>query len=76
MGTLKRRSRHKTEDRDAITLAWDKGLPPPREAFRPDKRDDLVGCIFFRWAEVETYGQDQPHLQDWLEVLRHGQPTG
>ena len=74
MGTLKRRSRHRTEQRDLLQLAWDKGLPPPKEAQEPDRRDELVGVIFFRWAEVETYGQDHPHLREWLEVLRLGQP--
>ncbi len=76
MGTLKRRSRHRIEDRDQITLAWDKGLPPPPEASQPDKHDDLVGVIFFRSAELETYGQDHPNLREWLEVLRLGRPEG
>lgn len=75
MGTLRRRTRLKFEDRDQVKLAWDRGLPPPPEALQPDRRDDLLGCIFFRWAEVDTYRIDQPHLQEWLEVLRMGQPT-
>ncbi|HAN27677.1 MAG TPA: hypothetical protein DCP75_08150 [Haliea salexigens] len=72
MGTVKRRSRQRLEDRDTITLAWDKGQPPPQEAFQPDKRDDLIDVVFFRWADTQNPALTQPYLRDWLEALRIG----
>ena len=73
MGTLKRRSRHKVEDRDAITLAWDEGRPPPQEAGKPDKLEEVIDLVFFRWADTQKHALRQPYLYDWLQVLRHGQ---
>jgi hypothetical protein len=67
MATIKRR--RKVEDRDPITLAWDKGLPPPQEALQADKRDELIGLMFFRWHETGNQASNQPYLRDWREAL-------
>lgn len=76
MGTVKRRSRRKAEDRDPITLAWDKGLPPPQEAFEPDQRGELIGLMFFRWHETGNHALRQPYLREWREALHMGKPNG
>jgi hypothetical protein len=76
MATIKRRSRRKVEDRHPITLAWDQGLPPPQEALQADKRDKLIGLMFFRWHETGNHALNQPYLRDWREVLQMGKPNG
>lgn len=55
---------------DPIRTAWDAGELPPVEAFDPEKRDDVIECIYFRWADVPTYRSDHPHLREWLAALR------
>lgn len=71
MSTTKRRSRRKRDDRDALTLAWDAGLPPPPEAYLPEHRDTLLELIFFRWCEDGGMSyHDQPHRAEWMEALR------
>jgi hypothetical protein len=71
MGTIKRLSRVRKENRDAIQLAWDEGLPPPAEAFDPANQDELIGAIFFRWAErPPAWTGHHPHFREWLDALR------
>ncbi len=70
MTSVRRTSRKRADARNPIESAWDAGHEPPPEAADPDRRDDVLACVFFRWAERKPSWQGHhPHLRDWLRVL-------
>lgn len=71
MSISRRRTRQRAET-CPVAAAWDAGHEPPPEAFQHERRDALIGVIFFRWAEnrPQWVGEHHPHLRDWLAALR------
>jgi len=71
MTTIRRVSRRRIEDHDPILRAWDNAMPPPPEAFEPDRHGEVVAAIYFRWAERKPAwtGPHHPHIREWLAAL-------
>lgn len=72
MSTIKRRSRKLRADTGTIENAWTNGLEPPPAAFEEENRDQVIGAVFFDWAEQKANwsGKHHPYQSAWLDALR------
>ena len=70
MAAVKRLSRHRVSVGNSIEQAWDQGLPPPADASDPDRRDEVLQCVFLRWCEHKPqWPCHHPFQSQWLAAL-------
>lgn len=69
MAAPRRVSRYRVATGNPIEHAWDQGLPPPADASDPDRRDEVLQCVFLRWCEHKPRAGRHPHLSQWLDAL-------
>lgn len=71
MGTVRRLSRHRIENRDPLAVAWEAGNPPPSWASEPgEHRDEMLAMYFGLDGDKYRPSKTHPNRELWMTAIR------